>query len=82
MTATKIKKLNGKLTKREIVNRIVNRALLGDTSNKYNVKYVARRISKNPTDTKQVVRWIVDNMLPYARVEIQKSNFVFSFAEL
>jgi hypothetical protein len=73
-----IEKINGKLTKREIIRRIASRAAFGATPSVYNVKYVARRIGRDPEATKQIVKYVVRNLTGFS-VNTTKHNFEFSF---
>lgn len=71
------KKINGKLTKRAIIRRMWLKAICGQTSDTYNLKYVARRINKTVVETRQIVRWMSDNHFILA--EVVGANVVFSF---
>lgn len=71
------KKINGKLTKRAVIKRMWVKAISGQTSDTYNLKYVARRIRKTVTETRQIVRWMNDNHFILA--EVVGANVVFSF---
>lgn len=73
--ATTIAKRNGTLTIRETVRRMHKRAITGQTSDTYNIKYVARRIGKNVSQTRQIVKYLCENM--NVGVELEANNFVF-----
>jgi hypothetical protein len=72
---TEIKKINGRLTKREILRRIYGRAISEATSDVYNKKYVARRVGVSVERCEQMLRWMSANM--NLGVEVEASNFVF-----
>lgn len=69
-----ITKINGKLTMSEVVRRIAKRAISGETTDTYNVKYVARRLSKTVPETVHIVKYLAG-----AQVRVAGANFVFSF---
>lgn len=60
-----IEKRNGKLTKREIVRRIYDRAKNGGAK-KYAISYLARRMDVDVEQAFQICQWLSDHMGLYS----------------
>lgn len=71
----RITSINGKLTKREVVRRMAERAIAGESSQVMAVSYVARRINQTVAQTYNFLRSL--NRMGMVDLAFSKRSVVF-----
>jgi hypothetical protein len=75
ITMTEIKKINGRMTKREVVRGMSRRAFSGESSEVYSIGYVARRIDLTVPQAKNFLRSL--NRMGIVEVAFSKRSVMF-----